>query len=80
LRNLNGNRNDHNNNRNDDVSSLGQGTTTNERQIYQLVQVPGNLPPAPSDSQPPIPPTVSGSNSRGDGTRSTNAGSAFGRN
>ena len=80
LRNLNGNRNSRNN-RSDDVSSLGQGTVNNERQVYQLVQVPGTLPPAPDDNQPPIPPTVSGSsNSRGDGTRSTNAGNAFGRN
>ena len=63
---------------NDDVSLLGQGSApggTNTRQVYQLVQMPA-MPPAPTNDAAPQPPTQQ----QNDGsTRSTNAGSAFGR-
>jgi hypothetical protein len=63
------------NNQNDDVSLLGQDSTgggSASRQVFQVSQTPA-LPPAPNN-QAPQPPAPSDNS-----TRSTNAGSAFGR-
>ena len=61
----------------DNVSSFGDQTSggnNNDRHIYQLVQ----LPPVPSNKAP-NPPNSGQNNNNSDNTRSSNAGSAFGR-
>ena len=82
LRNLNNNRGNQKE-IGDDIRSLGHsaaGFTNNERQVIQLVQVPALLPP-PMGVQPPAPPDGRiNATTGGYGTRSSNAGNAFGCN
>ena len=70
-------------NNDDDVSSLGQVSTqagTNNRHVYQLVQMPTTLPPAPNGNTPPQIPNQDPNQTNNEGSiRSSNAGNAFGR-
>ena len=82
LRNINNNRGNQKE-KGGDISSLGHsaaGFTNNERQVFQMVQVPA-LPPPPRGVQPPAPHDGRGNaTTGGDGTRSSNDGNAFGCN